>query len=80
MGRHVVPGHRDRSSFIFPGQRDDGTSSKSCQGTGRACLSKPVKIWEGMRNGTLPDFDNLYKTEKVCSKTEKDVLKQERMF
>ena len=29
-------GQRDRSSFIFPGQRDNGTSSKSCHGTGWA--------------------------------------------
>ena len=29
-------GQRDRSSFIVPGQRDNGTSSKSCHGTGRA--------------------------------------------
>jgi hypothetical protein len=27
---------RDRSSFIVPEQRDNGTSSKSCLGTGRA--------------------------------------------
>ena len=29
-------GQRDRSSFIVPGQRDNGTISKSCQGPGRA--------------------------------------------
>ena len=29
-------GQRDRSFFIVLGQRDNGTSSKSCHGTGRA--------------------------------------------
>ena len=33
-------GQRDRSRFIVPGQRDNGTSSKSCHGTGWDSLSK----------------------------------------
>ena len=34
-GQCNFSGQRDRSSFIVPGQRDNGTSSKSCHGTGR---------------------------------------------
>jgi hypothetical protein len=37
-GRCNFSGQRDRSSFIVPGQRDNGTSSKSCYGTGRDFL------------------------------------------
>ena len=33
-------GQRDRNSFLVPGQRDNRTSSKSCQGTGRAGTAK----------------------------------------
>ena len=29
-------GQRDRCTFLVPGQRDNGTSSKSCHRTGRA--------------------------------------------
>ena len=72
-------GHRDRSSFIVPGQRDNGTSSKSCHGTGRAGTAK-------IQDGTGRDSENpgrdagqgrkeCSKTGKGCSKTEKDVLK-----
>ena len=35
-GQCNFSGHRDRSFFVVPGQRDNGTSSKSCHGTGRA--------------------------------------------
>ena len=35
-GQGNFSGQRDRSFFIVPGQRDNGTSSKSCHGTGRA--------------------------------------------
>ena len=35
-GQSNFLGQRDRNSFIVPGQRDNGTSSKSCQGTGPA--------------------------------------------
>ena len=34
-GQCNFSGQRDRSSFIVPGQRDNGTSSKSCHGAGR---------------------------------------------
>ena len=58
-------GQRDRSPFVVPGQRDNGTSSKSCHRTGRArtACQNPgwdagqdnhyfsVKIWEGTRDG-----------------------------
>ena len=63
---------------------------------GRDGPGQPVKILDGMRDGTVRDFDRLShsvpwdkmgqnrkgcsKTGKGCSKTEKDVLKQERMF
>ena len=39
-------GHRDRSSFIVPGQRDYGTSSKSCHGTGRAKTASQNPGWD----------------------------------
>ena len=45
-GHSNFSGQRDRSFFIVPGQRDNGTSSKSCHGTGRDGilnrLSRPV--------------------------------------
>jgi hypothetical protein len=45
-GQCNFSGQRDRKSFIVPGQRDNGTSSKSCHGTGRDGilnrLSRPV--------------------------------------
>ena len=31
---HNSKGQRDRQNFFVPGQRDNGTSSKSCHGTG----------------------------------------------
>ena len=34
-GQAGLAGQRDRSFFIVPGQKDNGTSSKSCHGTGR---------------------------------------------
>ena len=37
----------DRSSFFFLGQRDNGKSSKSCQGPGRAGPGQPFKIKAG---------------------------------
>ena len=43
-GQCNFSGQRDRSSFIVLGQRDNGTSQKSCQGTGRAGTAK---IWDG---------------------------------
>ena len=34
-GEYNFLGQRDRSSFIVPGQRDNGLSSKSCHGPGK---------------------------------------------
>ena len=34
-GRCNFSGQRDRYSYLVPGQRDNGTCSKSCHGTGR---------------------------------------------
>jgi hypothetical protein len=34
-GQCNFSGQRDRNSFLVPGQRDNGTSSKSCHGTER---------------------------------------------
>ena len=34
-GRCNFSGHRDKENVLVPGQRDNGTSSKSCHGTGR---------------------------------------------
>ena len=61
-------GHKDRSSFIFSGQRDNQTISKSCQGTGRArtTCQDPRRI--------RAEKDVL-EQEKDVLKTEKDVLK-----
>ena len=42
-GQYNFSGQRDRSFFIVPGQKDNGTSSKSCQGMGRAGTAK---IWD----------------------------------
>ena len=43
-GRRNFSGQRDRNFFLVPGQRDNGTSSKFCHGTGRDfdSLSRPV--------------------------------------
>ena len=43
-GQSIFPGQRNRRSFVVPGQRDNRTSSKSCQGTGRAGTAK---TWDG---------------------------------
>ena len=60
-------GHRDRSSFIVPGQRDNGTSSKSCYGQDRIATQNPERDigWDGVlifcHRGRLgPYFDSLY--------------------
>ena len=47
-------GQRDRSSFIVLGQKDNGTSSKSCHGTGRAGILTgcPVPSRPGTSRGT----------------------------
>ena len=47
-GQWNFSGQRDRSSIIVPGQRDNGTSQKSCQGTGRIGTAK-------IRDGTGRD-------------------------
>ena len=73
-GQYNFSGQRDRSSFIVPGQRDNGTSSKSCQGTGRAGTAK---IRDGTRDKTGQSRKGCSKTGNGCSKTGKDVLKQE---
>ena len=46
-------GQRDRSSFIVPRQRDNGISSKSCQGTRPG---QPIKIWDGTWDGRVQDL------------------------
>ena len=45
-------GQRDRSFFIVLGQRDNGTSSKSCHGRGRDGILTvcPVLSWDGTRD------------------------------
>ena len=54
-GQDNFSGQRDRRFFIVPGQRDNGTSSKSCQGTGRAGTAK---IWDGTgRDSQKPGRD-----------------------
>ena len=51
-GQCNFSGQRDRSFFIVSGQRDNGTSSKSCHGTERDGAGQPVKI----RDGTITIF------------------------
>ena len=46
-GQCNFSGQRHRNSFIIPGQRDNGTSSKFCRGMGQ-----PVKTWDGTWDGT----------------------------
>ena len=54
-GQCNFSGQRDKSSFIVPGQRDNGISSKSCCETGQAdSKSKP-----GTGHGTGQGFDML---------------------
>ena len=48
-GQCNFSGQRDRSFFIVPGQRDNGTSSKSCHGTG---FWQPVSSHPGTSRGT----------------------------
>ena len=55
--------------------RDGSGQQKS--GTGRA---RTAKIWDETRDKTRQSRKGRSKTEKECFKTEKDVLKQERMF
>ena len=76
-GQYNFSGQWDRSFFIVPTQRDNGTSSKSCQGTGRdnqnsgrAGIAKT-----GTGHGTKRD-----RAEKDVLKQENDVLKQKMMF
>ena len=38
-GQSCLAGQRDISFSIVPGQRDNGTSSKSCHGPGRAGIA-----------------------------------------
>ena len=47
---------------------------------GRDGLGQPVKIREETQNGTVPDFDScpVPPDKTGCSKTGKDVLKQEK--
>jgi hypothetical protein len=67
-GQCNFSGQRDRSSFIVLGQRDNETSQKSCQGTGRAGTAKirdgPGQPKSGTGHGTKRD------------RAEKNVLKQ----
>ena len=73
-GQCNFSGRRERNSFIVPGQRDNRTSYKSCQGTGRAGTAKirngywPAQPKSGTGHGTKRD------------KAEKDILKQKTLF
>ena len=71
------PMGRDKGKEFPSLSRDNGTSSKSCHGTGRAGT---VKIRDGTRDKTGQGQKGCSKTGKGCSKTEKDVLKQEKML
>jgi hypothetical protein len=69
-GQCNFSGQRDRSFYIVPGQRDNGTSSKSCHGPGRAGTASQnlgrdagqdnhcfaVKIRDSTRDGTIIIF------------------------
>ena len=84
-GRCNFAGQRDRNSFIVPGQRDNGTtgqaknlgkgrdgSGQPKSGTGRAGTAKK---WDGTRNKTGQSRKGWSKTEKLCTKTEKNLLR-----
>ena len=58
-GQCNFSGQRDRSSFIVPGQRDNGTSSKSYQGLGRAGTACQNLGRDMGQDGTVWDFDSL---------------------
>ena len=70
--------------------RDKGTTGQAQNlAKGRAGPGQPVKFRDGTRDGTVQDFDSLScpvprnkmgQSRKGRSKTEKDILKQERMF
>ena len=53
-GQCNFSGQRDRKSFLVPGQRDNGTSSKSCNGTGRAGILSGCPV--PSRDGTRDNF------------------------
>ena len=94
MGQCNFSGQRDRSYLIVPEQRKMGPVQNLTKGRDR--LGQHVKIQEGTRNRMVQDFDILSchvsrnktgKSIKGCSitgiglsKTEKDVLKQEKLF
>ena len=71
-GQGNFSGQRDRSFFIVPGQRDNGTSSKSCHGTGRDgifdMLSRPVPG----RPGTITKWRM---TDRLTKKDAKGIQK-----
>ena len=74
MGRDSAT-FRDRSSFIVMGQKDNGTSKKSCQGPGRARTNQSLDGTS--RNSQNLGQDKTGHSRKGRSKTRKDVLKQE---
>jgi hypothetical protein len=95
-GQCNFSGQRDRSSFIVPEQRDNGTSQKSCQGTGQFETAKirdgPGQPKSGTgramtaknRDGTRDKRDraekDVLKQKKDALKQKKDALKQKRTF
>ena len=58
-----------------------GQDSATFRDNGRDGPGQPVKIREGTRDGTVPDFDSLSLPvpRDKTGQTEKDILKQERM-
>ena len=76
-GQYNFSGQQDRSFFNVPVQGDNGTSSKSWQGTERA---RTAKIWDRTGRDSQKSGQSrrgCSKTGNGCSKTGKDVLKQE---
>ena len=74
-GQYNFLGQQDRSFFIVPGQRDNGTMGQA------QSLDKgrdgTAKIWDG----TGRDSQNPGRgTKRDRAEKEMDVLKQERMF
>ena len=77
QAKKICPGTKgqgDRSSFIVPRQRDNGTSPESSHRRGRA---RTAKIRDGTRDKMGQSRKGCSKTGNGCSKTGKDVLKQE---
>ena len=74
-GQYNFSGQRDRSSIVVPGQRDNGTSSKSCHGTGRGTgqllffCQNPGRDRDGTGQLLFFSYDFLFYNISSCFRT-----------